>query len=419
MTRPTLAALGLALAAPACAVSRAAGPLLPPSPDEAAPCRAATMQGSPVVAEWSAPEKASLEAMLRSGPVAVEFHGCSMRVAPSCRLPGRYLWVRTTIATDVADISDEASLWAKLPLGAASLSAELAGSGKLAIKTMVAGQLRLEAVRPELALQAPGCERATHVVEAVSLGAFSLTRGGSLSGKAGLAVSSVEAGAGGKREASTIRSAGDVDACDYSTDAGPDPACASPIQVFLAPVPGRSAAVGPPGTVRVDLVSGSADRRWDVYYDDQVICTTPCSRWLDPTRPVAMRTRDEGWGRSPDMLRLANLGPAARAGAVALVANPTRHGRLATGITFTSLGGMAAITGITLAGVGCSQAERRGMCTAGGISLAAGGLVAAGGIMLILESLPRAEVFPAGTMASARAEGPGVVVGPGFVAGRF
>lgn len=376
------------------------------------------MQGSPVVAEWSAPEKASLEAMLRAGPVAVEFHGCSMRVASSCRVPGRYLWYQTTLATDSAEISDEAGLWAKLPLGAAALSAELAGAGRISIQTTVAGQVRLEDVYPEQLLSTPGCERATHLVEAVSLGAFSLRRGTSRSGKAGASVIQAEVGFGAQRDASTLRAAGDPEACGRATSEGPDGACASPIQVFLAPVPGRSAAVGPPGTVRVDLISGSADRRWDVYYDDQVICTTPCARWLDPTRPVALRTRDDGSFGSPDRLRLAHLGPAAQGGAVALIANPTHRGQLATGITFTSLGGMAAVTGTVLASVGCSSSDRAGMCGAGAITLGAGVLATAGSLLLLLDALPRTEVRAAG-VTTAAGSNPSMVVGPGFVAGRF
>jgi hypothetical protein len=33
---------------------------MPALPDEVAPCRAATLQGNPVVAEWSAPDKAAV-----------------------------------------------------------------------------------------------------------------------------------------------------------------------------------------------------------------------------------------------------------------------------------------------------------------------------------------------------------------------
>jgi hypothetical protein len=98
---------------------------------------------------------------------------------------------------------------------------------------------------------------------------------------------------------------------------------------------------------------------------------------------------------------------------VQVQAHPTSDGKLATGIVFTSFGGMAAITGIALTAVGCSDAERAGMCKAGAVTLGVGALVTAGSIMMILDSLPRAEFrLPGGGTGS-------VTFGPGFAAGRF
>jgi len=399
-----------------CVISGASRPLLPATPNESSPCRAATVQGNPVVAEWAAPEKAALEAMLASGPVAVEFHGCSMRVATACRLSGRYLWYRTTLSSDAQEISDETSLWAKLPLGAASLSADLKSAGSLSIKTTVAGQARLEQANPGQILVTPGCEQATHLVEAVTLGAFSLSRGGSLEGKAGVTVSRFDAGSSGNRKASQIRSTGDAEACGKATEQGPDPSCGSPIQVFLLPVPGRAAVVGPPGTVRTDLLSGQAERRWDVYYDDQVVCTTPCSRWLDPFRPLTLRTRDNGFMRSPDLINLNGLGAAGQAsGAVSLVAHETSVAELVTGITATTFGGMALAAGIALTSVGYASDDHPTMRTAGPITMLPGMAVTALGIWLMLDSRARAEIQPAGPHDQSLR----MVLGPGFLSGRF
>jgi hypothetical protein len=75
---------------------------------------------------------------------------------------------------------------------------------------------------------------------------------------------------------------------------------------------------------------------------------------------------------------------------------------------------MAAITGVALLGVGCSDPDHAGMCSGGGITFVAGGLAVAGGVLLILDALPRAEVLPAGRLGGAT-----MVFGPGFVAGRF
>src|SRR4029079_10566656 len=118
--------------------------VLPHIPAEQARCRVAASQSSPLVTEWPAAEKANLEVLLRSGTVAVACSGCSMRLLPECRVAGEYHWQQTTAATDSLEITDADEWFAKLPLGAASLEAELKRSGKLSVKTTVAGQLRLQ-----------------------------------------------------------------------------------------------------------------------------------------------------------------------------------------------------------------------------------------------------------------------------------
>jgi hypothetical protein len=413
---PSLALAALALSA--CATARLA-PALPENPTSQARCQVAASQASPLVTEWPASEKANLEALLRTGAVAVEYSGCSLRVLAQCRLGGAYRWQRTTPASEVLEIRNEDELYAKLPLGAVSLEGELARKGNLTVKTQVAGHLRLEGLLPSGIPPGGECAHATHVVGAISVGAFSLSAGAGGNVGAGVSVESLGS-AGGKidRSLSLLRSAGDPDTCGAASDGGPAWSCASPVQVFLWGIPGRAAEEGPPGTVKVDLVSASANARWDVYYDDQVICTTPCTRWLDPTRPVLLRAREDGgFGpfASSDKIRLQGLGEAAAAGAVQVQAVPTSRGQLATGIVFTSFGGMAVLTGGMLMIAGCSDGDH-GMCSSGGITLAAGALVTAGSIWLMVDSLPRAEIVPSGQRPG---YGAVVRIGPGVVSGRF
>ena len=153
-----------------------------------------------------------------------------------------------------------------------------------------------------------------------------------------------------------MRAAGDPAVCGAGTDEGPQANCASPIQVFLSPLPGRAAEEGPPGAVKVDFVSGNPASRWDVYADDQVVCTTPCARWVDPHRPVMLRTREGGGFMGPpsDRVQVPNLLEHAGQPHLQLQAHGTAHGKLVTGITFTALSGMAALTGVTLTALGCS-----------------------------------------------------------------
>ncbi len=283
-----------------------------------AACQYALSQGNPLITEWPASEKANLEALLRGGAVAVEFTGCAMRLLPQCRPGGRYGFQRTTLSSDSIDINSADELLAKLPLGAASLEGELKRNGRLVVKTFVSGQARLEGLTPEQVPATAECARATHVVGGLSVGAFSLLSGRELSGGVSVDVAKIgEAGGKSKRSAELLRSAGDPDTCSQGSEFEPHFNCRSPIQAFLWRIPGRGQAEGPAGTIKVDLISSNASARWDVYYDDEVVCTTPCSKWLDPAHPLLFRTRDEGfYGRGADKVRVPDLMPFAS----------TRHG---------------------------------------------------------------------------------------------
>jgi hypothetical protein len=334
---------------------------------------------------------------------------------------GAYQWQRTTPASDSLEINDADELYAKLPLGAASLEGELKHSGKLSVQTMISGQLRLDTASvAEVPREGP-CAQATHIVSGLSLGAFALKGGGKREGSAGASVTAIgEAKAKREQSADLLRSAGDFDSCAASTAESPHANCASPIQAFLWPLPGRTEEEGPPGTVKVDFVSGDASSRWDVYADDVVICTTPCARYVNAERPVMLRARDEAFMGSPDKVRVPNL--LAQGGShLQLQAHGTARGQLATGIVFTTFTGMGVITGLTLSSIGCFGDDTHGFCTPGLVTLAITGPLLAASIWLITDSMPRAEIVSpdAGPTLMARPNKPRVVVGPGFVSGVF
>jgi hypothetical protein len=386
-------------------------------------CRVAASQNSPLVTEWPATEKAHLEALSHAGAVLVAYSGCSMRLLPACRVRGSYRWQRTTPSTDTLEIGNEDELYARLPLGAASLEAELKRAGKLSVQTTVAGQLRLEDDTPPTLPPDGPCAQATHLVTALAVGAFTLTAGGNASVRGSANIAEIgEAGGNRSRSASVMRSAGDPAVCGAATDDGPQANCASPIQVFLSPLPGRAAEEGPPGAVKVDFVSGNPASRWDVYADDQVLCTTPCARWIDPHRPVMLRTREGGGFMGPpsDRVQVPNLLAHAGQPHLQLQAHGTATGRLVTGITFTALSGMAALTGVTLTALGC-PGDRSALCKGGLISLGAGSLALIGSVYLILDARARAEVVPHGASPATfvHAPRPRLHLGPGLVAGTF
>jgi hypothetical protein len=264
------------------------------------------------------------------------------------------------------------------------------------------------------------CAQATHIVSALSVGAFALTAGGERQGGIGASVTVGSAGVRREFSAEQLRSAGDFDSCGQSTDQSPNGNCASPIQVFLTPLPGRAAEEGPPGTVKVDFISANPASRWDVYSDDQVICTTPCSRFVHPAHPVMLRARDEGFAMgSPDKVQVANLleHPEPR---LQLQAHPTSRGQWVTGVTFIAFSGMAVVSGAALTGVGCGVG-RDGMCTAGIITAGIGAAALAGSLWLFLDSRPHADLTPysEGNTLLARPAKPGLHVAPTGLWGTF
>jgi len=202
-------------------------------------CRVAASQDQPLVTEWPAPYKARLEAKLHEGAVAVEYSGCELKIVDRCHVPGTYAWKKTTLSTDTTDIRNEDDLYAKLPLGAALLSGELSTSGSLRVQTTVAGQMALVGQAADDVTTGAECSRATHLVLALSVGAFELMAGGAVEGRADAEIAMVEAGGSVKQEKSIIRSAGDASRCADATDEAPSPECQSPIQIFLAPIERR------------------------------------------------------------------------------------------------------------------------------------------------------------------------------------
>lgn len=151
-----------------------------------------------------------------------------------------------------------------------------------------------------------------------------------------------------------------------------------------APLPPIDPSAPPPTPTGVETEFLSATAMpWEVMVDRQSICETPCKIYLDGAHWITMRTREA----RPLRMEVGNLG--ARPSQV--VAQDLSTGKYATGITFTTIGGMAVVVGVVFTAVGCST-DRDGMCTAGLITGGAGALTTLGGIWLIKSSLPRVKV---------------------------
>ncbi len=166
---------------------------------------------------------------------------------------------------------------------------------------------------------------------------------------------------------------------------GASAARAQPAEVAPGEPAGTATGVAPmppsPG-VDTNFVSATG-MAWEVMVDQQSACVTPCRLLLERPSWITMRTRE----RSPIRLEVGRLG-----GVPTLVtAHDLQQGKYATGIVFTTFGGMALVVGVTLGAVGYG-ADRDGMKTAGLITGASGAAMTLGGIYLMRSALPRTYV---------------------------
>jgi hypothetical protein len=142
-----------------------------------------------------------------------------------------------------------------------------------------------------------------------------------------------------------MREAGSPDKCDQSTDAAADIGCASPVQVFLRPLPSSIADQGLPGFVKVRFLPVRGESSWQIASGDRSLCSTPCVRWMDPAMPVSYR-------KDRETIDVPDLREHPGSNHLQIEAHPTKQAQLVLGIVGTSLFGIAAVTGTALTSVG-------------------------------------------------------------------
>ena len=100
-----------------------------------------------------------------------------MQVLDGCTAPVKYGYAPITRKKDRVTMRDADDLYANMPIGAARLEAKLEKSGQLDVDMTMVGRWEAErrAVRAD-ELQG-SCDGATHVVSALTVGAFTFTAG--------------------------------------------------------------------------------------------------------------------------------------------------------------------------------------------------------------------------------------------------
>jgi hypothetical protein len=191
--------------------------------------------------------------------------------------------------------------------------------------------------------------------------------------------------------------------------------CVRRVVTMAADEAGHTALDAPPGEVDMHFVSDDPGLTWTVSADGDELCSTPCTRRLKTSESILMRTRSEGVYPP----RIIDVAPQAKR--AVLVAEASSNALFVNGVTFTSLGGMGIIIGITLSAVGCTDLQKHaGMCTAGLITGGVSAPLTAVAILMLVNSLPTVHVLPVLQADLGRGQPPlALTVTPAGIAGTF
>jgi hypothetical protein len=226
-------------------------------------CSVKNSEAEPLIVEWESPERAKLESMIKRGVVAVRYEGCEMQLLPQCRAPGAYRYSGTERKQDRVRIQNEDDLFAKLPMGAAKLEGDLRRAGELNVAMTIVGRYEAERARVKAGeLDGDDCAGATHVIAALTVGAFDFFAGADASVGAGVGVSGVGAGARSAAVRTSLKRDGKEASCEQATrdDRSPPVGCGALVRLEVVPLGAGAARPAAAVVTKVDCPDGS---RWD------------------------------------------------------------------------------------------------------------------------------------------------------------
>ena len=202
-------------------------------------CGVMKSQASPLIIEWPSSDRGALEGLVsrrgEAGLVAVRYEGCEMELLRRCTVAGSYAYTGLGVKHDDQTFRSADELYAKIPLGAAQLEAELERSGALSLTMTVIGRYEAARARVDRSELRGDCDRATHVIAAASVGAFRLaTEAGAGVSAGGGFINGPRAGVGSSAERGFEKSDGDPSQCSGG-DTPPDE-CSALLRLEVEPI---------------------------------------------------------------------------------------------------------------------------------------------------------------------------------------
>jgi hypothetical protein len=203
-------------------------------------CDAAKGQLRPLVVEWAAPDRAALEAQSHQGMLVVKYLGCELEVLRRCKAPKRFAYQYTAITPkdELVTMSNAEQLYASIPVYAAKFEGKLQQSGELNAAMTIVGEYGAAGEPPSLDQLEGECTGATHVVTALTVGAFSFFAGSAKAAGVSASVMNVGAGVAKESKNETLSRDGDGKACVASKrgDTNPPDGCGALLRLELAQV---------------------------------------------------------------------------------------------------------------------------------------------------------------------------------------
>lgn len=253
-----VAPLALVAFAGACGGGSAASGLAKPpefAPKDQAKCGVTKSQAEPLIVEWPSASRAQLESKARKGGVVVHYVGCEMHVLPQCTAPGKYGYSPTTRKKDRIVMRDADELYANIPVGAAKLESTLEKSGQLSVDMVIVGRYEAERARLRKDELEGDCAEATHVVSALTVGAFAFASGADATVSAEGRVLGAGAGAKSASKREVLAEDGDPKGCDGATpsDKAPPSQCGALLRLEVTAL----------GEARKLTASCPAGTEWD------------------------------------------------------------------------------------------------------------------------------------------------------------
>jgi len=277
--------------------SSASGLATPPAfePKDQSKCGVKRSISEPLVVEWPSAARAKLEALAHRSLVVVRYAGCEMELLPACIATGNYTYRALTRKQDRLTITTEDELYAQLPLGAVRLEGALHKSGALGVDMTIVGRWQAEGSPGGAQLQGD-CTGATHVVTALTTGAFRFYAGAAATARGGVGIPLASAGGRSEARNGLLAEDGDDAACAASTsgDASPPFGCGAILRLDVTPVSNAPAeAASCPASTKWDgarcvatTVSCPSGSTWN---------GTECAGTLSPVPPQPGPAATEGF----------------------------------------------------------------------------------------------------------------------------